>query len=277
MKRVRFTWLVCALSIVAAASVGCRDYTPRFLDRPHANTKGPSEDSDVVENPALRLELGNALPDGSDPIIAGIYLNAGCTINPDEMAVAAAHSETAGCEHVLAIAYTGTNGDMDEVAAPITWTITDWSDLTMDCVGAHDALCTPRMTKDYFDLGGTVEPGSLVTACTVNNCPAGDAECQPTVCASVMIKSAINLEGVWLFDPIGEPPGLSIDITQVGRTLFATSNDMDHAFISGFSVLFDRGDYRYIGVIAPDRGHIEGYALDLISLSPAGSWSAVRL
>lgn len=276
MERVRFTWLVCALTIVTGA-VGCRDYTPRFHEKPHANTKGPSENLDAIHKAVPRPEPGSAASDGSDPIIAGIYLNAGCTINPEEMAVAAAHEETAGCEHVLATAYTGTNGDMDEVAAPITWTVTDWSDLTFDCIGAQHNLCAAHMTKDFFDLGATIEPGSVVTACTSNDCPANDATCLPTVCASVAIKSAINLEGAWSLDLIGEPPGLTFDIQQIGRTLFTASNDMDHAFISGFSILFDRGDYRYIGTVAPDRGNIEGYALDLISLSPAGSWSAHRL
>lgn len=277
MERVRFTWLVCALTIVAGASAGCRDYTPQFLARPHANASNPPTVSPARRDAAPRTSAIITTSGTPNPVIAGIYLNAGCTINPDEMAVAAGHVEAENCEHILATAYTGTNGDMDETAAPIEWSVTDWSDLTLNCIGTHNNLCAARMTEDYFDLGDATEPASIVTACTTNSCAAWDADCEPSICASVTIKSVINLEGPWSFDPISEPADLTIDLWQTGRTIFAASNDMDHASVSGFSVLFDRGDYRYIGTIAPDRAHIEGYALDLISFLPAGSWSAHRL
>lgn len=277
MKRDRFAWLVCALTVVAGVlPSGCRDY-----DRTYSVT-APRKHNDPPGNPPVRHDpmpiMGTELPrpDEPQPVIAGIYLVAGCTINPEEMAVAADHDDVESCEHIRATAYTGTNGDMDEYGAPITWSVANWSDLSLDCIGNQSNLCSVRMTQDYYDVGDT-EPANLVTACTTNDCAPSDTSCEPTVCASVTVKAAINLEGLWLFDPISEPPGLLLDIWQTGRTIFAASNDVEHAFISGFSLRFDRGDYRYVGTIAPDRTHIEGYSFDLISYLPAGSWSASRL
>lgn len=226
------------------------------------------------------VSLATLSPAEEDPParpITSLYMVAGCTTNPESVAVAAGHGEAELCESISITPVIEHDGDMEEAAAPVTWSVADWADLSLDCIGNQHDLCFLRMSQDYFDGGDAVEPGTLVTACIHNDCPTLPAPCEPSVCASVTAYAVINLEGAWSLDPIGEPQNLAMDIAQTGRTLFSENGQLDHAFISGFSVFFDRGDYRYIGVIAPDRSHLEGFALDLISFLPAGTWAAHRL
>ena len=49
-----------------------------------------------------------------------------------------------------------------------------------------------------------------------------------------------------------------------------------HGSVEGATVQFDIDDYRYQGMITPDRNHMGGQVWELMTLTLVGDWQAER-
>jgi len=207
-----------------------------------------------------------------------VYLNAGCDLNPPTAAVAANHATESLCEHVIGIAARNDDGDFYEIGVPFEWTVEHPALLGLVCQnGPSDNFCRPFGAHDLFDGDGEAEPSTAVWGCAVNDCPdPRPADCADLVCRSVTIVTVVNLEGAWSFtDPMTEAPVL-LTIAQDGRTFEDQDGLIEHGTVFGATVGFESGDYLYEGILSSDRSAMSGTVTDLLTLSTAGVWSAVR-
>lgn len=207
-----------------------------------------------------------------------LRLTAGCLVDPPEMAVANWHEGEFVCESILATPMMNQDGDFFEVASKFVWSISDDSAFQFQCLnGPNDNLCWPLPTHDIFDDPDGLEPSALVTACAMNDCPDSQPEdCQDTICAGVMVRVAINVEGQWIFMGSTLDPETHAFLSQTGREFVDDLVGIKDGLVEGTNVSFEYGDYLYTGTISQYGETMTGVVTDLITSTYIGAWWAIR-
>jgi len=270
--RIRLFLLACTWFL----QVGCREYSyPEKTNGAHGVEKiEPRNPNPISITPRPDV------PSEDVPVYAtDLLLNAGCMMNPEEMAVIAKHDPPSLCEHIVATPAQNADGDFFEVAAAISWTIEDESVISLECVnGPDDNSCAVHGLSDLFDVKNGKEPCTLVTACALNECPdPSPSDCMASVCSSATVCSVVNIEGGWSLDWPSFQNGSVASFAQYGRWFEDDPFDIDEGFVDGDSVSFTWGDYAFEGTLSADRATITGSATDLITFSSPTDWSATRL
>lgn len=224
--------------------------------------------------PPLILDHGT---DEQQEYATDLRLTAGCVVDPLEMAVASGHENEEPCESVLATPMMNMDGDFFEVAAEFQWTVQGDGAIQLHCLnGPSDNHCWPIASKNVFDNENGAEPAALVTACAVNHCPEPQPDdCAQTICASVTVKVAVNVEGPWIFMGATLDPKTPATLSQVGRE-FEDKTVGIRGSVLGMSVRFEYGDYAYEGVVEKGEETMVGTVTDLITSGYAGEWWAIR-
>lgn len=276
------------LFAVSAGLLNCREPDDHARSSPpdaaSDGGSGQRDDDDRHVHPPLH-DATDASDGGSDPgdpvpaeYATDVYLNAGCEMNPPDAAVAANHATEALCEHVIGIAARNDDGDFYEIGAPFEWTVENPTILDLVCLnGPSDDFCRPVASHDIFDGGDEIEPSTVVWGCVVNDCPdPRPDDCADLVCRSVTVVSVVNLEGEWSFTDAMTEDSVPLTILQDGRAIEESNGFIKNGSVYGAIVNFESGDYLYEGTVSPDRSSMGGTAIELITLTDAGNWSAIR-
>jgi hypothetical protein len=217
--------------------------------------------------------------DGGEELYATeLYVYAGCTYDPEEIAVAKNHAMASPCENITLTAGMEQDFDVYQIPANVVWNSNYPDNVTVACKeDTGNTSCWLRGHRDIFDTHGVDEPKSYLTACVYNMCdPEWGNSCPSKLCAQIEAFSVVNLEGEWDF--AGSTFGhFGLLLVQDGRRFTDAEGYIEHAYLSKRNVSFDIDDFHYEGAFYPDADHLAGYVWEIMTDTPVGSWSAERL
>ncbi|MBU2509005.1 hypothetical protein KKE33_01315 [Patescibacteria group bacterium] len=260
----------------------------------HEDVESPSKKDGIEErehvsnHTGYRIILGSGIAEKKSPqypeeeiveYVTHIIVNAGCEIDPVEIAVAKENGLDSMCERIIMTAAMNNDGDFYEVATPFEWYVQKTDVVNLKCLnGPHDNFCWPIGMKDIFDSSNGYEPKTQVAACVVNECPDSNPDdCEKVICASVTVATVVNLSGEWKLSGATFDEGKLLDIEQSGRSFHDDALSLKHGEIHGALLQFNINDTVYYGTVNPYRNLIQGQAIDLMSMNNIGKWYAERI
>jgi hypothetical protein len=286
-----FLFVTCSLFALPA----CREALPtQTWEYDDAGMGGHEEDSalDEVESPdsfqvpsASHLPLDQSLdleksqPDetSESEYATDLYVIAGCNANPEEHLVAS-YASMPVCGNVTIIPWRNNDGDTYEVAAPFSWSVDDPVGFNLEFpLGETNNLIRPFVVGPPLTESGQ-ERTTILHACATNDCPTPiPDDCVETLCVDLPLVAVARIGGTWIITS-SQHNGTPVHISQDGRAFSSEiGTDVEDGFVQDVFVTFESGDYQFDGTLSSDGFSMSGTITELMGMSPAGSWFAVRI